>query len=119
MERLPPDMDFSHRLVARRKERGLTQEALAAAAGINVSQVRRYEGGTSQPSLDVLRKLAVALSISADQLLFDTEERGPDEDLRLQFEAASRLDSEGKRLIKEVVEGIIMRQDARRWFKAG
>ena len=36
-------------LAATRKARGLTQDALAAAAGINVSQVRRYEGGTSRP----------------------------------------------------------------------
>ena len=54
----------------------LTQDALAEAAGINVSQVRRYEGGNSQPSLDALRKLAVALSVSADELLFDETERG-------------------------------------------
>jgi len=61
----------------------------------------------------------VALSISADQLLFDTEERGPDEDMRLQFEAVCRLDPEEKRIVREVVEGIIMKHDARQWFKAG
>ena len=116
-ERLPPDMDFSHRLVSTRKARGLTQDALAEAAGINVSQVRRYEGGTSQPSLDALRKLAVALSVSADELLFDETERGPDEELKLQFEAASRLAPREKDLVREVVESIIIRHDANRWFK--
>lgn len=118
-ERLPPDMEFSQRLASTRKARGLTQDALAEAAGINVSQVRRYEGGASQPSLEVLRKLAVALSVSADELLFDSDERGPDEELRLQFEAASRLDPAAKEIVKEVVEGIIMKHDAKRWFKVG
>jgi transcriptional regulator with XRE-family HTH domain len=116
-ERLPPDMEFSERLTATRKERGLTQEALADAAGINVSQVRRYEGGTSQPSLEVLRKLAIALSVSADELLFESSERGPDEELKLQFEAASRLGPHEKALVREVVESIILRHDAKRWFK--
>lgn len=110
-------MDFSQRLASTRKARGLTQDALAEAAGINVSQIRRYEGGTSQPSLEVLRKLAVALSVSADELLFDSNERGPDDDLRLQFEAASRLAPHEKDLVREVIESIIIRHDANRWFK--
>ncbi len=116
-ERLPPDMDFSQRLASTRKVRRLTQDALAEAAGINVSQVRRYEGGTSQPSLEVLRKLAVALSVSADELLFDESERGPEDDLRLQFEAVARLDPEEKRLIKELIEGILIKHESRRWIK--
>jgi hypothetical protein len=37
--------------------------------------------------LDAISKLAVALSVSADVLLFAKDERGPDEDLKLQFEA--------------------------------
>lgn len=110
-------MNFSQRLTATRKKCGLTQGALAETAGINVSQVRRYEGGTSQPSLEVLRKLAVALSVSADALLFDSTERGPDEELRLQFEAAGRLAPHEKDLVREVVESIIIRHDANRWLK--
>jgi transcriptional regulator with XRE-family HTH domain len=108
-------MEFSERLAATRKERGLTQDALAEAAGINVSQVRRYEGGTSQPSLEVLRKLAVALSVSADELLFEKHERGPDEALRLQFEAVSRLDAREKEIVTEVLDGLLLKHDAKRW----
>jgi transcriptional regulator with XRE-family HTH domain len=115
-ERLPPDMEFSERLTATRKERGLTQEALAKAAEINVSQVRRYEGGTSQPSLEVLRKLAMALSVSADELLFDKNERGPDEEFRLQFEALARLEPREKEIVMEVLDGLLLKHDARRWL---
>src|SRR5580658_7828183 len=77
------DMDFPARLAALRKDRGLTQQALAERVGIHVSQLRRYEAGGAQPTLDVLRRLAVALSVSADQLVFDSDERGPDGDLLL------------------------------------
>jgi len=55
--------------------------------GIHVTQLSRYESGSSQPTLDVIRKIAVALSVSADELIFDENERGPQDDLRLQFEA--------------------------------
>ena len=109
-------MKFSQRLAATRKDRGLTQDALAEAAGINVSQVRRYEGGTSQPSLDALRKLTLALSISADELLFDKDERGPDKQLRLQFEALSRLEPREKEIAMEILDGILLKHDAKRWL---
>ncbi len=78
-------MEFAQRLATQRKQRNLTQQALADLADIHVSQVRRYEGGGALPTLDVLKKLAVALSTSADALLFDDHERDPDDDLRLQI----------------------------------
>lgn len=80
-------MAFPQRLAALRKTRTLTQQALADSVGIHVTQRRRYEAGAAQPTLDVLRRLAVALRVSTDVLVFDKDERGPDDELRLQFEA--------------------------------
>jgi hypothetical protein len=42
-------------------------------------------------------------------LLFEKDERGPDQDLKLQFEAVSRLDPEEKKVIRSVIESIILR----------
>jgi transcriptional regulator with XRE-family HTH domain len=108
-KRVPPELDFHERLAALRKERGLTQLALAELVEMHISQIRRYESGQSQPTLDAIRKLARALSVSADMLLFDQNERGPGDDLRLQFEAASRLDPEEKNVIRSVIESIVLR----------
>lgn len=72
-------MEFRERLAALRKARGLTQIALSDAVGLAVLQIRRYEGGISQPPLEVIRRLAIALGVSADALVFDQEERGPDD----------------------------------------
>jgi len=66
-------MDFPERLATLRNERGMTQGTLAEHVGIHVSQLRRYEAGSSSPTLDALRKLAIALSVSADTLIFDAE----------------------------------------------
>ena len=87
---------------------------LAQAIGLHVTQLRRYEAGTSQPTLDVLRRLAVVLSVSADLLLFDRDERGPGDDLRLEFEAVSRLDAKDKEVVRSVLEGILLKHEARR-----
>jgi transcriptional regulator with XRE-family HTH domain len=111
-------LDFPQRLAALRHDKNLTQQALADAIGLHVTQLRRYEAGTSQPTLDVLRKLAVALSVSADLLLFDRDERGPDDDLRFQFEALSRLDPEDKAVVKSVLEGLLLKHEAKRLMAA-
>ncbi|MGH3467693.1 MAG: helix-turn-helix domain-containing protein [Thermocrispum sp.] len=108
-------MNFATRLAAIRKDKGLTQQALADRVGVHVTQIRRYEAGNSAPTLDVLRELARALSVSADALVFDEDERGPSDDLRLIFEAASQLDDQGKELVKAVVEGVLLRHEAHRW----
>ncbi len=107
-------MDFPERLSALRKERKLTQQALADRAEIHVAQIRRYEGGETQPALDVIRRLAIALHVSADMLVFDPDERGPDDDLRLQFEAISRFEPDEKRVIKALLEGMILKHETKR-----
>ncbi len=112
-------MDFPDRLATLRKDRGLTQQALADAIGVHVTQLRRYEAGTSQPTLDVLRKLAVTLRVSADLLLFDEDERGPDDDLRLQFEAVSQLGDDEKEVVRSVLEGLLLKNQAKRIAQLG
>ncbi|MGH8077799.1 MAG: helix-turn-helix domain-containing protein [Lysobacter sp.] len=108
-------MAFPERLAALRKEHKLTQQALADKVGVHVLQIRRYEGGVSQPTLDVIRRLAIALSVSADMLVFEKGERGPDDDLRLQFEAINQFSAEEKQTVRELLEGMILKHEAHRW----
>lgn len=106
-------MGFSQRLAALRKERALTQKALAEQGGVHVTQIQRYESGAIEPTLDVLRRLAVALSVSADLLVFDKDEHGPEEDLKLQFEAVSHMPAEEKRIVKALLDGMIVKHQTR------
>lgn len=113
-------MDFAHRVAALRKEKGFTQRLLADRVNVHVQQLKRYEAGSSQPTLDVIRNLATALSVSADELLFGRDQaghsqRGPDDDLRLQFEAVSRFDADEKQVIRSLLDGMILKHEARRW----
>ena len=107
-------MSFARRLAATRKEYGLTQQVLADTVGIHVTQLRRYEAGTSQPTVEVLRKLAIALHTSADALLFDPGDRGPSDDLRLQFEAIAEFDPESRKVAKTLLDGLILQHQAKR-----
>ena len=102
-------MEFPERLAALRKERGLTQQALADAVSLAVLQIRRYEGGTSQPTLDVIRRLAITLGVSADMLVFDAKERGPAETLRYQFEAVSKLSEHEQEVVRELLDAVIVK----------
>src|SRR5690348_14681920 len=52
----------------RRTERGMSQRDLAAAAGVDVRQIRRYEAGEQQPLLSVAVAIADALGISVGEL---------------------------------------------------
>ena len=106
---------FPQRLAALRKRRSLTQIALAEIAGCGITQLKRYESGASQPTLDVIRRLARALRTSSDELLFGEGERGPDAELRLQFEAVSGFDREEKKALRALLEGMILKHEAQRW----
>ena len=109
----PSLVDFAQRLATLRKEKGLTQQQLADRIQSHVQQLKRYEAGSSQPTLDVIRKLAVVLGVTSDQLLFGKNERGPDEELRLQFEAVSQFDAEEKQVVRSLLEGMILKHAAK------
>lgn len=107
-------MKLSARLIVLRKERGLSQQAMADAIGIHVNSLKKYEAGQAQPSLDALRKIATTLHTSTDFLLFDEHERGPSDDLRLQFEAVSQFPEEERKIVKALLEGMIIKYQARK-----
>lgn len=111
---------FPERLAALRKEHILTQQTLAGRIGVPVVQLRRYnKTGTSQTTLDVIRKITTAVQVSADVPLFGQGERVPDDDVRLQFETISRFDEEEKRVIRSPLEGMILKHKGRRWSANG
>ena len=55
-----------------------------------------FEGGSAQPSLDGLKKLAIALDCATDVLVFDANERPIADDLQHHFEAVSKLPEEDR-----------------------
>ena len=108
-------MNFAERLTTARKHAGLTQQALAERTGIHVTQIRRYEAGTANPTLDVLRNIAIGLSVTIDSLVFNPDERGPQDDLALAFEATRHLTPNEQATVRELIEAMLLKHEARRW----
>lgn len=87
-------MAFRETFVRLRKERAWTQAHLAEEIGISLAQVKKYEKGSSSPTLPILAKIATAFGVGADELVF-----GSDNGL-----AAGRLDSELLRRFEMIAE---------------
>ncbi|QUY47606.1 helix-turn-helix transcriptional regulator [Serratia plymuthica] len=111
-------MSLGARLNVLRKKLGLSQQAMADMVGVHINSWKKYENSQSLPSLDAIKKIASALYISTDLLLFDEHERGHINTLKLQFEAASQLNEDEQAIIREVLESLIIRYQTRRWDSA-
>lgn len=59
----------------RRAELGLSQAELAAKAGVDTRQIRRYEAGEQQPVLSVAAAIAQALGVALSELAGMPEHR--------------------------------------------
>lgn len=61
------------RLYRLRRERGLSQEELAAQLGVSRQAVQKWESGVSQPSLEKLTALARYFDVTLDWLVTGQE----------------------------------------------
>jgi transcriptional regulator with XRE-family HTH domain len=108
-------MSIAKRLASIRKQKGLTQQALADAIGLCVTQIKRYEAGTSSPSLEAIKKIAKTLRVTTDWLIFDEDELAADANLALQFQAISSMPETQQAVIRQLLEGMIIKYEAERW----
>lgn len=81
---------------------------------VHVTQVKRYEAGTSQPSLEAIKKIAKTLRVTTDSLIFD-DELNTGTELALQFQAISHMPKEEQAIIRELIEGMIIKYGTQRW----
>lgn len=57
-----------------RTEKGITQETLANAIGVNPTAISNYEIGIREPNLEKLKNIASVLDCTVDELLEDEKE---------------------------------------------
>lgn len=91
------------RIKEERKKRKLNQKELAAKVGIQNSTLSQYEHGKSEPSQEILFKIAKALEVNVSDLIPSDYRVGNDE-----FEKALKLakdfDLQDMAVLKEIIE---------------
>ena len=108
-----PHMPLDRNLLQLRKARGLTQDQMAAMTGLHINSIKAYEAGKSIPSAEVIKKIALTFSVTTDELIFDKGERDPDQSLRLAFEAVSQMAEPDKQTILSIIDGMILKHQAK------
>ena len=66
-------MEFHEKLQALRKQKGLTQEELAASLYVSRTAISKWEAGRGYPSIESLRAIANFFSVTVDALLSPCE----------------------------------------------
>ena len=66
-------MEFNEKLQELRKQKGLTQEALASALFVSRTAVSKWESGRGYPNIDSLKAIAKFFGVSVDELLSGEE----------------------------------------------
>jgi transcriptional regulator with XRE-family HTH domain len=91
-----------------------SQKVRGTKTGVLTTQVRRYESGEAQPSLDILKRIAITFNVSADWLIFEDGEREPQDELKLKFEAIKQMDEEELKSVTSILDALILKHQARR-----
>jgi transcriptional regulator with XRE-family HTH domain len=68
----PVDIAVGARIRLLRKVRGLSQQALAEAAGVTFQQIQKYERGSNRVSASMLARIATALDIPVAEMFGET-----------------------------------------------
>ncbi len=100
------EIDDRHKSVLRRNVERMTRRDLEDIVFCLAFELEAV------PTIEALIRLAQALDVSLDDLLFAEEERGPSDDLRLRFEAVSHIPEAEKLVIKALLDGMILKYQA-------
>lgn len=90
--------EIPRRLKFFRKLRGMTQEDLSYASGINFGQIRKYESGERIPKLEQLEAIAKSMNISLNTLMdFDIKTAGDVLSLLIKIDESAGIKFSGKK----------------------
>lgn len=107
-------MTLGKKLRTLRAEKGLSQAALGEISGVNSKLLSKYENERIVPTADTLRKIAQALQISADYLIFDNATKSGisqlnDLELFEKFQEVENMSLENRTMIKNIIDALIIK----------
>lgn len=110
-------MEFHERLKQLRKEKKMTQAALAKELTYGATAISNYESGHNQPSISDLKKIASIFNVSLDYLLGVNEIKRPYEpdkktdDFEVFTEYFEMLDEPAKKELLLYIRWLLNRQE--------
>lgn len=60
-------------IMEKRKKLGMTQQQLADKLNVSFQAISKWENGTTNPNIEILRDLAIVLNVSVDEILAGSE----------------------------------------------
>lgn len=108
--------DFANNLKKCRTQKGVSQDEIAKRISIHPVQFSRYERGQSAPSIEVVQKIADALEVSIDQLVYGdqdskAEQSISDRELLSMFQKIQLLSDRQKETVKDFLSSYILKDD--------
>jgi transcriptional regulator with XRE-family HTH domain len=108
-------MAIGERIKELRVQKKLTQTDLAKLVKLTYIQIGRYEANESNPSADVLQRLAHALDTTTDFLMKGTEDEAvaaqlSDKELLKQYKQVEQLNQEDKHLVKTFIDAFLTKR---------
>ena len=116
---------FGDRLRKLRQDKGLLQSELGAQIGVTKNHISRYERGYASPNLDNLERLARALSVTLDFLVYGetiesmaARKLHPNTELLDLFLRCNQLPEESQDVIKRITSTYIKLDDLSQALKS-
>lgn len=107
-------MTLGKKIKELRAEKGLSQAALEELSGVNSKLLSKYENERIVPTADTLRKIAEALQISSDYLIFENAPKNGisqlhDLELFEKFRVVEQMAPENRNMIKNLIDAVIIK----------
>jgi len=113
-------MSFGKRLKEVRTSKKISQEELASRVSIHANHLSRYERDLSMPSIEVVKKIAEALEISIDALVFGEQKPDQiinDKELINLFRGIEQFSNEDKAIVKTLIDAFITKRKIQKLAK--
>ena len=115
-------MLLGQRIQKLRKEKRLTQAALASNIGVSLAQLTRYETQGVQPNAEALRRMAMVFGISIDYLVNgDSEQKAElnltDSKLLGLFKEVEQLKDDDRQVIFRLIEAFTIKKQLEHMLK--
>lgn len=106
--------NFGKNLKQFRSEKGFSQEAFASEIGVHVTNLSKYERSKSVPSLEIAEKMAAALDISLDELVYGRQNEKAriqisDNELLSLFNKTQSLNDDQKKTVVDLLSAFLLK----------